>query len=400
VESSTVDHLVVTSVPLRCEPLPSGDNWCEVPEENAVSLGSSSEQANGSSGACATTRAIGSDSEMRTGESMATATTLLNTIGELDQHINLIQAQAGVHVATSSVIPITAGQWNPLYLTHGRLVLDAASEVRLRYISLTHPNWTWSDILTWALSMCIRFQLVIPSRDLELFKPPKTTQSMLDNAVFYNRDVEQPLLYEKDVSIFVLRWRAACANLMKRDHARAFLFQGGIVARLALALGGEDLILSALAGPSPQLTVNELGCTTHIGNQNLRSDSVSSSEIDVLLGRAAAPAAGGSRRSLFPLQSIFDEKIPVYAGQWSQPCEVLFQHLWNHLEIQPVMRTPAEWVKILGPITALGRSLQFAPNPSPQSWESLVQELAGTIEKRWNRNSLQVLPRCQRVVGT
>lgn len=182
---------------------------------------------------------------------------------------------------------------------------------------------------------------------------------------------------------------------LKRDHARAFLFCGGIVTRIALMLGGEDLVRRTVFGPSSQLTVNELGQTTHIENHNYRSDRVSDVEIAVILGQTemATKANGTVQRSLFPPQSVFDRKIPAYAGQWSQPCEDLFQQLWLQLsDPKPMLYTPAEWVSYLRPITTVGQKLQFKKEPLPQVGIELAQELASAMGGTLNAAPLPQLP--------
>lgn len=328
----------------------------------------------------------------------ATTTVKSSSNAARDRLIHLIQSRVGVHAAIDPIVHIPSNQWNSIYLERGRLILEPAAEVRLRYLALKRPECSWSDILSWALSRCISFQLVVRSSDLELFRPQIVTQAMLDNAVHFHSDSQQPLQHLPDIRKYIQRWRASCSDILKRDHARAFLFCGGIVSRLALMLGGEELVRRAISGPSCQLTVNELGHTTHLDNHNYRSDRVSDAEIAILLGQTDVDTKvnGTVQRFLFPPQSVFDRKIPAYAGQWSQPCEDLFQSLWGQVSdpksANPMLLTAAEWVKYIRPVTNVGQALRFEDEPLPQIWAGIAQELAVTMGGKLHGVVLQQSP--------
>ena len=99
-------------------------------------------------------------------------------------------------------------EWNPQYLKNARLILSPAAEVRLCFFALQHPHFTWSHILNWAMSMCIPFNLVVATRDVELFRPQEVTMSMTANSIHFNGASEPVLRDDDDANKNFLRWRS------------------------------------------------------------------------------------------------------------------------------------------------------------------------------------------------
>jgi hypothetical protein len=292
----------------------------------------------------------------------------------------------GTIFAFPDSVPPPPLEWNAQYLKHARLILSPAAEVRLRYFALRHPHLTWSHVLNWALSMCIPFDLVLATRDVELFRPQEVTPSMTANSIHFHGASEQFLRDNVDPNKNFLRWQASCTSLVRRYHARAFLFRGGIVARLAIAFGGGELLRTVASGPSPQLTVNELGKTVPImgAHQNFRSDSVTDEEVGVLLGTIVS-TRGGNPSTFFPPQSIFDDVS--FDGQWNEQCEGMFQYIWKHLNHTPKANTSAAWWKLFRPVTNLGQLYRVRKVDSV-AWEDVLERM-GT---RWNGNPLPLSP--------
>jgi hypothetical protein len=116
-------------------------------------------------------------------------------------------------------------------------------------------------------------------------------------------------------------------SLLARPHAAAFLFEGGLVARIAQEFGGVDLISRAMSGPSVQVTQFHYGYTDPSLPFPASCDRVSPFEIDLLLG-VAERSPGRAVESIWPSEASFHQ-FEFWYGEWWSPFSDLPHLTWT-----------------------------------------------------------------------
>jgi len=144
---------------------------------------------------------------------------------------------------------------------------------------LVNAQRTLQDILDDALQRGIPFELGLNHKELVSLAP----NSLPPRDPFYATGFQdQPLQWTNPLS-FYTAWQEAASRIFSRPHARAYLFKGGLLWRLARLLGPPTLMQSAAQGFS-------VAATCYGRHQPVRSDSPilveesSYSEISLILG--------------------------------------------------------------------------------------------------------------------
>ena len=114
-------------------------------------------------------------------------------------------------------------------------------------------------LITWALERHVPFQLEVPRSQLHRFQQQFSTTER-DLAFFYKHgqriDAQQ---YTAENLSYCVSYRSRVVDLLARPNARAFLFEGDLISRIARAYASDTLIERVLFGPSAQVTLHNSG---------------------------------------------------------------------------------------------------------------------------------------------
>ncbi|KII93296.1 hypothetical protein PLICRDRAFT_101579, partial [Plicaturopsis crispa FD-325 SS-3] len=223
--------------------------------------------------------------------------------------------------------------WNEHYLAEGRLLLPSvASEVRMRYWVLTadHPL-SVPQVLRMALERCLPFRIEVPTSVAESFAPQPLSNLERRAATFYQLGRTETLAAHNLTGYeYRDRYQTMVLELLSRPHARAFLFKGGIIARLAWEYGGLDLVIRAMQGPSVQVSHYSRGQVTH-GDIRTTDDQVSEPEVWLLLGLAQTGARQTTDHWLWPPPELWEES-GIFQGEWNERAEGWFKRIVRSFE--------------------------------------------------------------------
>jgi hypothetical protein len=100
---------------------------------------------------------------------------------------------------------------------------------------------------------------------------------------------------------------------------------GGLLWRLALKIGGHDMVQKAAEGPSVTSTV--FGEHQKCLDDLAFVDAPTVREISILLGEVSLQE-GNPARSLWPSEEVFCG-FTIWQGEWSAKCEDWFQKRWD-----------------------------------------------------------------------
>jgi hypothetical protein len=194
-----------------------------------------------------------------------------------------------------------------------------------------------------AIAHCLKFNVAVRSQHTGIFRPPKIKQYCRGAKVFYARGYTDPDISPGPARELKYRYESEVYTILQRPHARAFLFMGGIVARVAKLFGKEDLMHQALQGPSIQTTVHHAGYTDI--ETELKYDQVSKWEVRRLLGFFEKEKKGDPDRSVFPSEALFKEFAP-FQDEWNDYCEQWLQKVVTEIsEDRIILRSPTDWIE-------------------------------------------------------
>jgi len=239
-------------------------------------------------------------------------------------------------------------------------------EVRLRYATLDNPAWTWSDVLQYAMQRCLPFHLMTLNGCIPLPITPS---------------VAEPLLADfRDKVEFVRRWKTKVLNLLQSPRSRAFLFMGGIEARIAIQMGGVEYVQRALSSPSPTLPHS---MSLVVDGQEYACDTVTSGEIQLLLGTLLPHPPRRVPRSLWPSSYILKTKLPEsFHEEWNSRCETLFQRVWREINSdRPQLRQITQWRVYF---EFGGFANEPLPSTDSQMWLDAYKELTAGGSDQWH----------------
>lgn len=274
-------------------------------------------------------------------------------------------------VSSVPVIETSHVNWNPSLLTHANLIVDSVAETRIRYQALVNPQWTLQDVLEDALQRGIPFELGLNHKDLVSLAP----NSLPPREPFYATGFQdQPLQWTNPLS-FYTAWQEAASRIFSRPHARAYLFKGGLLWRLARLLGPPTLMQSAAQGFS-------VAATCYGRHQPVRSDSPilveeSSShyEVSLILGMTTI---GGCSKWLWPPDDVF-KTLHCWTGEWNEECEGWFQTKLKGVKAGAQPRTRFQWQRDsrfgrrdhVDHVKAIAPALTLFRSASGCSWDGL-----------------------------
>lgn len=286
------------------------------------------------------------------------------------------------------------GVFNSLVWDVARLCLPPASELALRVCMNQYAEADGETVITEAVRRCVPFQLIYPVSQLSRFRPvdslfpaelPEHLEfSFADAALVFD---ERPAACYKE---YMLRVK----EVLRRDNAVALLFQGGLVARLAIHFGGSDLLRRFLQGPSSALYNHFYGSAMLMPDHLLELAGTSE---DVLLGRTK-DRRGVDARAWWPPIRIWEIELG-FNGQWLQVHEEWFQNRLvynktNRATLEPL--STAQWARKLkdwrngfgGASAELVSTIQF-PSVGGATISNLAREVFQECGASWNRSSVK-----------
>jgi hypothetical protein len=237
-------------------------------------------------------------------------------------------------VLSTPAIEISRVNWNPSLLAHAILVVDPAAETRIRYQCLVNDKWTLDEILNDALQRGIPFELGLTFDNLLSFVP----NSLPAREPFYATGFRDQALQWTSPLSFYSTWEEVAGRIFSRPHARAYLFRGGLLWRLARLLGPPTLMQSAAQGFS-------VAATCYGRHQPVQSNSpilveeLPAHEISLILGMTTI---GESVKWLWPPDDVF-KALKCWTGEWNADCENWFQAKLQAVRSGASPRTRVNW---------------------------------------------------------
>ncbi|KAJ7470048.1 hypothetical protein B0H11DRAFT_2434506 [Mycena galericulata] len=246
-----------------------------------------------------------------------------------DEAVEAIRTWASVLTgfAPPKTAPIT-WYWNTDWLRKSILVVkDERSALRMKTWAACLDFHDFAQVLNMAILYGVQFQLFVPQGEVRQIgvslELPSLLRSTLE-ALYSPGYVEQTLTYGLGGVTLYARYLGIINALLKRPHAIAFIFAGGILSYLA-QLYDDDLVDRLREGPSPQVVHYQSGEILLRSETFYTTDRVSEGEILLLLGHVST-GNPSTDTYLWPHPSLLEEECHHSQGEWSPR---FFQFLEN-----------------------------------------------------------------------
>ncbi|KAF7973925.1 hypothetical protein HWV62_13984 [Athelia sp. TMB] len=281
----------------------------------------------------------------------------------------------------------TEGKWSKDFLLQAVISFPKPrAQWRIRSWLFEDPALPATQLLGRALSYCIPFQLEIPEKVLRLFFKPKTqyVQWERDAALYYRPGYrDQQIDYTANGAELAELYQGSVLPLLRKPNAPAFLFEGGLLARIARHFGGQDLIDRALKGVSAAVTLHRAGETSM--DRDTRRESVTTWEQQVLLGYTKIGPNQKYTHSVFPPVATFEEFCIPYEEAWTDECEDWFQHLMRRLmNNAPLCLTEGGWRNEL-------RRFRRQRRMEDGSWQAASAEILAEQGPTWENQRVKYI---------
>ncbi|KAF7965405.1 hypothetical protein HWV62_43698 [Athelia sp. TMB] len=183
---------------------------------------------------------------------------------------------------------VQGGRWSRKILEKAILHFPSANaQWRLRAWLLDEPNLPVTELLDRALSYFIPFYLEIPSAVVHQFTRPLESYDRWEHSAgeFYREDrPDQTIMYQINGAKYATAYKMSVLNQLNKPNAHAFLYEGGLLARIVYHFGGEELLSRAKKGLSAAVTLH--GAATTSIERTTKRESVSTAEKLILLGQS------------------------------------------------------------------------------------------------------------------
>ncbi|KAG2030102.1 hypothetical protein BDR03DRAFT_1017516 [Suillus americanus] len=200
---------------------------------------------------------------------------------------------------------------NPPYellnvISRGRLVVSKRTELRLRLWRAQYPDVPLWFFAIHCLSRGLDWQVFVNPHHLvgHLYGVPAPRPTYLD--------AKLPLLDRTDSDV-LNKYEDRVKSFLRLPFARRVFTKGGLLWRLAVHYGPDDLFLSALSGPSTDASIHRnIDC-----NGTDIDDTLMEDHINLLIGLTS------DNHSLWPPLNFF-EIYQSWQGEWSPFWETWF----------------------------------------------------------------------------
>lgn len=213
--------------------------------------------------------------------------------------------------------------WNKELRIGSYVRVDPGQEIRMRLWATHQPILMTFGLLSQFLHSGACFHLMINDGNMFQYRLPWPSSS---GPILYSGHYrERTWDPTQDKHKFFQQWAATVTDIMRHPHARAYLFEGGLLWRLALEFGPEDLIKKALSGPSEAVTSFGIGLWDTAAQ--MVCDICPLYKLDVVLGRIN----GKSDVWWLPKPDIWETNHPAWTGIWNDEQEKTFQSLLHNM---------------------------------------------------------------------
>lgn len=273
----------------------------------------------------------------------------------------------------------TIGRWSAAFLREASFAFpDTRTEWRLRAWRFLHPDWAATRLLNAALSFHMPLRLEFPASAIAHFARQKASYSATELASrpFYSTGYrDSTIVYDSNRAIYVQQYLATVANLLMKPNAGAFLFEGGLLSRLAREFAPADLIDRALNGPSAAITLWN-SCYRDADSDSIR-EFISPFEEQVLIGESAATGVHMDPHFLWPDAYTFGKSFHPWQGIWTTTCEEWFQRKMEDLRAnRPKAQTMGQWRQELRQYRRMGEI-------TSETWAQVQAEIERVDGATW-----------------
>ncbi|KAF7967325.1 hypothetical protein HWV62_34699 [Athelia sp. TMB] len=250
-----------------------------------------------------------------------------------------IQTPLRGHLAVLAIKPLMSpenvpdfvvyGSWNKKYLEKAVISFPKArAQWRIRSWLFEDPSLPLTQMLGRAISYCVPFRLEMPEANVQEFRKPRIQyqQWERDAALYYRPGYRDPQVeYTANKAELAGLYVSSVLPLLRKPNAPAFLFEGGLLARIARHFGGQDLIDRAMLGLSAAVTLHRAGEVS--ADRDTQRESVTPWEQQALLGYTKVVPPQQVTHSVFPPVSTFEETCLLYEEAWTDECEDWFKRM-------------------------------------------------------------------------
>lgn len=169
---------------------------------------------------------------------------------------------------------------------------------------------------------------------------------------------------------------ASLATLLMKPNAGAFLFEGGLMSRIAREFGPSDLLSRALKGPSAAVTL--WSSSLRDSDRESIREFVSPYKEQVLIGESLIAGTQLEPHSIWPDAHTFAECFGPWQGIWMQTCEEWFQRKLHDLHVnRPQAKTVGQWKGEL-------RQYQCMTAITQSTWEEVGADIQYADGATWD----------------
>lgn len=290
-------------------------------------------------------------------------------------------------ISDVSAVPLNA-VWNPFFLQHGVLYVEADAEVRLRLWANCIDGWDGiGDVLVRAINHGVAFRIGVKPQDLYVFRPKVVTLRDLATSVYYETGfVDRPLEYGRGGLELYGRYRAELLKVLDRPHARAVIAMGGPLAWIAKRYVGGELIQRYMDGPSIQVSVHQKGWLDQESFTYAQADRISAEEENTIYGYVKY-GDNEVDKTLWPTAAALRKALGHFRGEWNPICEAAYTTIFNKLQNGQIeLKTRSAWVHWLRSPDHGDKKAAFVPSPS--DFEAALARIKEGFSEEWNRAAL------------
>ncbi|KAJ7091551.1 hypothetical protein B0H15DRAFT_948487 [Mycena belliarum] len=282
--------------------------------------------------------------------------------------------------------------WHP-WLSAALLVCeDERSMLRMKTYAACRPEInSIVDIIELALRFGVNFTLYVPVARIREFSYTHIVEPLdketLD-ALYAPGYRDTPLSYGTGGAALYEQYRGSLNALLRRPHATAFIFLGGVL-RYVAELYNRNLVHRLAQGPSIQVTEYMAGRRI-LARRSDRdemeffvADQVSNSEISLLLGHI--PGTKSSNESwLWPPQELMESESLYMRGYLSSGAHQILKNIETDILVKKkyIWRTRADWKEHF----RAGQRKTFAPRtiPSPADFAEGAEIFKRSFPVDWS----------------
>lgn len=186
---------------------------------------------------------------------------------------------------------------------------------------------------------------------MSLFSRQKSAHSTTDlaSSPFYSagyRDAN--ITFDTNGAGYARQYLASLATLLMKPNAGAFLFEGGLLSRIAREFAPADLVERAMKGPSAAITLWN-GGIRESDRETIR-EFISPYKEQIIIGESLIGGAQTEPHSIWPDPFTFATRFGPYQGIWNQAYETWFQARLKCIKAnRPDAKTVGQWRAELRP---------------------------------------------------